>query len=85
MKKLAQITIDDKRITEYLKTYFKDKKISQYEIADKTGITRYKITQSFNNKRKLTAKELLLIAYVYEIDLNKLKEISFGKNQSHSK
>ena len=64
-------------ISKYLKEYFKKKKISQYDIEQKTGITRYKITQSFNNKRKLTAEELILIAKSYNIDLNKLKEISF--------
>ena len=61
-------------ISNYLKEYFKEKKISQYEIERKTGIDRSKINLSFNNKRKLTAEELIILAIKFDIDLNKIKE-----------
>lgn len=66
---------NDNMISNYLKEYFKNKRISQYEIANKTGITRYKINMSFNSNRKLTADELILIAIKFNLDLNKIKEI----------
>ncbi len=62
-------------ISNYLKEYFKEKKISQYEIERKTGISRSKINLTLNGKRKLTAEELIKIAIVFNIDLNKIKEI----------
>lgn len=61
-------------ISNYLKEYFKNKRISQYEIANKTGITRYKINMSFNGNRRLTADELILIANKFDLDLNKIKK-----------
>lgn len=63
-------------ISNYLKKYFKDKKISQYEIERKTGITRCKINLSLNGKRKLTADELIKIGIVFDIDLNKIKRLN---------
>lgn len=62
-------------ISNYLKEYFKEKKISQYEIERKTGISRSKINLTLNGKRKLTAEELIKIAIVFNLDLNKIKEI----------
>ena len=62
-------------ITNYLKEYFNHKNISQYEIQNKTGIKQSKISLIFNNKRKLTAEELIKIAKSFNIDLNKIKEI----------
>lgn len=62
-------------IANYLKKYFKERKISQYEIERRTDIDRSKINLSFNNKRKLTADELIRIAIEFDIDLNKIKEI----------
>ena len=61
-------------ISSYLKEYFKEKNISQYEIERKTKISRSKLNLSFNNKRKLTAEELLKIAIAFDLDLNKIKE-----------
>ena len=61
-------------ISNYLKKYFKENKISQYEIERRAGIDRSKINLSLNNKRKLTADELLLIAIKFDIDLNKIKK-----------
>ena len=61
-------------ISNYLKEYFKNKNISQYDIESKTGISQSKLSLVFNNKRKLTAEELLLIANKYNIDLNKIKK-----------
>ena len=63
-----------KNICDYLKEYFKNRKISQYDIESKTGISQSKLSLVFNNKRKLTAEELLLIANEYNIDLNKIKK-----------
>ena len=60
-------------ISNYLKEYFKEKKISQYEIERKTGISRSKINLTLNGKRKLTAEELINVATVFNIDLNKIK------------
>jgi len=57
----------------YLKEYFKNKNISQYEIEKKTGIARSKINLSFNNKRKLTADELIKISIVFDINLEDIK------------
>ena len=61
-------------ITNYLKEYFKENKITQYEIESKTGIKQSKLSLRFNGKRKLTADELLKIANVYEINLEKIKK-----------
>jgi len=61
-------------ISNYLKEYFKERKISQYEIEKKTGIARSKINLSLNGKRKLTVEELINIAIVFDIDLNELKK-----------
>lgn len=62
-------------IIKYLKEYFKENGITQKEIEQRTGITQYKLSLALNNKRKLTANELLLIAIKFDIDLNKIKEI----------
>lgn len=62
-------------ISNYLKEYFKNKRISQYEIERQTGITQCKINLAFNGKRKLTADELILIANKFDLDLNKIKKI----------
>ena len=65
----------DDIIINYLREYFKENRISQYEIAKKTDIARSKINLVLNNKRKLTAEELVNIAIVFDIDLNKIKKI----------
>lgn len=62
-------------ISNYLKEYFKKNNISQYDIEERTGIKQSKISLTLNNKRKLTADELIMIAIVYDIDLNKIKDI----------
>lgn len=62
-------------ISSYLKEYFKKNNISQYEIEERTGIKQSKISLTLNNKRKLTADELITIAIAYGIDLNKIKDI----------
>lgn len=66
-------------ISNYLKEYFKERKISQYEIEEKTGIEQSKLSLIFNNKRKLTAEELINISIVFDIDLNELKKIKIGR------
>ena len=62
-------------VSKYLKIYFTNNKISQYEVERKTGIARSKINLSLNDKRKITADELIKIAVAFNIDLNKVKEI----------
>lgn len=62
-------------ISNYLKEYFKERKISQYEIERRTGISQSKVNLSLNGKRKLTADELINIAIAFDINLNKIKEI----------
>ena len=66
-------------ISNYLKEYFKEKNISQYEVERRTGISQSKINLSLNGKRKLTADELIKIAIVFDIDLNKIKRKSLAK------
>ncbi|MBE6147436.1 MAG: helix-turn-helix transcriptional regulator [Firmicutes bacterium] len=62
-------------ISNYLKEYFSKNKISQYEVERRTGISQSKINLSLNNKRKLSADELIEIAIEFDLDLNKIKEI----------
>ena len=61
-------------ISNYLKRYFKENKISQYEIESKTGIKQSKICLSLNGKRKFTAEELIKISIAFDLDLNKIKK-----------
>lgn len=61
-------------LTDYLKQYFKDNNITQLEITSKTGIQQSKVSLSLNNKRKLTAEELLNIAIVFDINLENIKK-----------
>lgn len=63
-------------LSNYLKEYFKEKKISQYEIERRTKINRSKINLSLNGKRKLTAEELIKIACEFDLDLNKIKRLN---------
>ena len=60
-------------INNYLKKYFTEKNISQIEIEKKTGISQSKISLILNDKRKLSAEELIVIAVQFDIDLNKIK------------
>ena len=62
-------------ISNYLKEYFKERNISQYDVEKSTGISQSKISLMLNNKRKLTAEELIKIGKVYDLDLNKLKNL----------
>lgn len=61
-------------ISNYLKEYFNKNNISQYQIERLTGINQSKISLVLNNKRKLTADELLKIAIVFDIDLESIKK-----------
>lgn len=69
-------------ISNYLKEYFKERKISQNEIEERTGISQSKVSLALNNKRKLSAEELLKIAIAFDIDLNKIKEIIQSPNKN---
>lgn len=68
-------------VSNYLKEYFKERKISQFEIEERTGINQSKICLSLNGKRKITADELILIAIKFDLDLNKIKEIIKSSNK----
>lgn len=61
-------------ISNYLKEYFKNKKISQYDIEEKTGISQSKLSLIFNDKRKLTAEELMIISIAFDINLENIKK-----------
>lgn len=61
-------------ITNYLKKYFKERNISQYEIEEKTNISQSKISLILNNKRKITAEELLKISIIFNINLEDIKK-----------
>lgn len=61
-------------INNYLKKYFTEKNISQIEIEKKTGISQSKVSLILNDKRKLSAEELIVIAVEFDIDLNKIKK-----------
>lgn len=65
-------------IIDFLNNYFKKEKITQKEIIGRTGISQSKVSLMLNGKRRITTKELILIAKAFEIDLNKLKEINLG-------
>lgn len=67
-------------IIDYLKQYFDNNGITQKEIESKVHISQDKVSLIFNGKRKLTADELLKIAKEYNLDLNKLKEITQSTN-----
>ena len=67
-------------ISNYLKEYFKENNISNYEIERRTGINQSKVNLSLNGKRKLTAEELIKIAIAFNLDLNKIKEIIQSPN-----
>ena len=71
-------------ISNYLKEYFKNKNISQYEIEEKTGINQSKLSLVFNNKRRLTADELIIISIKYKIDLNKIKKEIKYQSPNHT-
>ena len=68
-------------VSKYLKEYFKERKISQFEIEERTGINQSKICLSLNGKRKFSADELILIAIKFDLDLNKIKEIIKSSNK----
>lgn len=70
-------------IANYLKIYFKERKISQYEIERRTGIDRTKINLSLNGKRKISAEELIKIAIVFDLDLNKIKRLNNTESLSN--
>lgn len=61
-------------ISNYLKEYFKEEKISQYEIEIRTGISQSKINLSLNRKRKITADELVNISIAFGINLENIKK-----------
>lgn len=63
-------------VAKYLKEYFKSQKISQKLVSIKTGIGRSNLNLSLNNKRKLTAEELVKIAIEFDMDLNQIKRLN---------
>ena len=61
-------------MVNFLKRYFAENLITQQEIESKTRISQSKISLTLNNKRKLTAEELLKIAISFDINLEELKK-----------
>lgn len=61
-------------MVNFLKRYFAENLITQQKIESKTGISQSKISLTLNNKRKLTAEELLKIAISFDINLEELKK-----------
>ena len=61
-------------INKYLKQYFEKNNISQLEIEKLTGISQSKISLFLNDKRKLTADELIKIAIAFDINLENIKK-----------
>ena len=61
-------------LNDYLKLYFKEKNITQKKLETETGISQYKISLILNNKRKLTAEELMNIAIAFNINLENIKK-----------
>lgn len=61
-------------INRYLKQYFEENNISQLEIEKLTGISQSKISLFLNDKRKLTADELIKIAIAFDINLENIKK-----------
>lgn len=59
---------------DFLKQYFEDNLITQQEIERKTGINQSKISLILNDKRKLTADELIKIAISFDINLEDIKK-----------
>lgn len=70
-------------LSNYLKKYFKERKITQNEIARRIGMDRSKLNLSLNGKRKISAEELLIIAREFDLDLNKIKEIKKSKSKKY--
>ena len=61
-------------INEVLKKYFEENSISQFTIEKLTGISQSKVSLILNNKRKLTADELIRIAIIFDINLEEIKK-----------
>lgn len=61
-------------IIKYLKDFFKKNNIYQSEIEKKTGISQSKISLILNQKRKITADELIKIAIIFDINLEDIKK-----------
>ena len=71
---MKTIELKDLDSKETLYHFTERKNISQIEIEKKTGISQSKVSLIFNDKRKLSAEELIVIAVEFDIDLNKIKK-----------
>lgn len=70
-------------IIKYLKDFFKKNNICQSEIEKKTGISQSKISLILNQKRKITADELIKIAIIFDINLEDIKK-EIKKHKSYN-
>lgn len=61
-------------INKHLKQYFGKNNISQLEIEKLTSISQSKVSLFLNDKRKLTADELIKIAIAFDINLENIKK-----------
>lgn len=62
------------KINEILRKYFDIKKINQFEIEKRTGMNQSKVSLMLNNKRKISAEELIKFAIVFDINLEEIKK-----------
>ena len=59
-------------ITDYIKKYLEN--VSQSDIAKRTDLSQSKVSLILNNKRKLSADELVRIAIEFNINLESIKK-----------
>lgn len=59
-------------ISDYIKKYLEN--VSQSDIAKRTDLSQSKVSLILNNKRKLSADELVRIAIEFNINLENIKK-----------
>ena len=59
-------------ITDYIKKHLEN--VSQSDIAKRTDLSQSKVSLILNNKRKLSADELVRIAIEFNINLESIKK-----------
>lgn len=68
-------------IVRRLKSVLESKGISLYKLSRLTGIKYELLRRTFNEKRKLTADEMILILERTGIDLKEIESVSSGKER----
>lgn len=67
---------DGYKVGPYLRQLRKDKKLSLYQVSEKTGLSQSSITQVEQGGRNLSMKSLYLLMDVYGCDANTILSIS---------